>query len=93
MPNHTTNLLTIVGEKHIRGLLKPFLSQEKTTTNVNGLVLPMEDENELQDTIFLDLNKIIPMPKEIEEITKYSDVNFIMQKRTPEQKKKDNAKE
>ena len=93
MPNHTTNLLTIVGEKHIRALLKPFLSQEKTTTNVNGLVLPMEDENELQDTIFLDLNKIIPMPKEIEEITKYSDVNFIMQKRTPEQKKKDNAKE
>ena len=53
----------------------------------------MEDENELQDTIFLDLNKIIPMPKEIEEITKYSDVNFIMQKRTPEQKKKDTAKE
>jgi hypothetical protein len=93
MPNHTTNLLTIVGEKHIQGLLRPFLSSENLTKNENGLVMITEDEEELQNSIFLDLNKIVPMPKYILETSKFSDVGFLMTKRTAQERKKIDIKQ
>lgn len=93
MPNHTTNLLTIVGQKHIQGLLRPFLSSEDKTKNVNGLVLISENDEELQNSIFLDLNKIVPMPKEILETEKFSELEFLMTKHTASERKKIDAKQ
>ena len=71
MPNHTPNLLSIVGERNIKKLLKPYLTQ---------------DENELgEKVLILDLDKIVPMPKEIEQSTKYGNMEYLMRKRTKAQ--------
>ena len=71
MPNHTPNLLSIVGERKIKKLLKPYLTQTK---------------DELGEKVLsLDLGKIVPMPKEIEQSTKYGNMKYLMRKRTPEQ--------
>lgn len=61
MPNHTTNLLTIVGHKRIRPLLMPYMtSGDETISDSYGL-------NECaEESTYLDFNKIVPMPKEIE---------------------------
>ena len=75
MPNHTDNLLTIVGERKIKGLLKPYLSKNK------------------EDGSFLDLNKIVPMPKLIEQSLKYGDMKYLTRQRTPEQEKRMREKE
>jgi len=82
-----------VGEKHIQGLLRPFLSTENTTSDVNGLAMITENEEDLQNSIFLDLNKIVPMPKYILETLKFSDVGFLMTKRTAQERKKIDIKQ
>ena len=62
MPNHTTNLLSIVGEKKIQHLLYPYLTFSSSTKQQDGLnVINEESES------FLDFEKIVPMPKEIRE--------------------------
>ena len=70
MPNHTTNLLSIVAENNLRKHLKPYLSKNKA------------------DGSFLDFNKILPMPKQIEQTLKYGDMEFLSKKRTLEQEKR-----
>jgi len=47
----------------------------------------------LQNSIFLDLNKIVPMPKYILETLKFSDVGFLMTKRTAQERKKIDIKQ
>jgi len=71
MPNHTTNIMTIVGMKKIRPLLRPYLSRNK------------------EDGLFLDFNKIIPMPKLILQTLKFGDIKQIMKKKTASQLKKE----
>lgn len=68
MPNHTTNLLSIVGERNIKKLLKPYLSKADAFNS---------------SELSLDLGKIVPMPKEIEQSTKYGNMKYLMRKRTP----------
>jgi hypothetical protein len=75
MPNHTDNILTIVGEHKIKFLLKPFLSKNNPP-------------NQSQDDLFLDFNKIVPMPKEILHSLKYGDMKYLMMKRNPQQEKR-----
>jgi len=69
MPNHTDNLLSIVGRNKIKSILKPYLSRNKAEGS------------------FLDFNKIVPMPTQIEQSLKYGDMKYLTKKRTPKQEK------
>jgi len=73
MPNHTPNLLSIVGEKNIKKLLRPYLMK----VNQFG-----------EKGSGLDLNKIVPMPKLIEQSTKYGNIKYLARTRTPLQEKR-----
>lgn len=64
MPNHTTNLLTIVGEKRILHLLLPYMTSPEKQTRTDSFGLNVHNEED--ENMFLDFNKIVPMPKEIE---------------------------
>lgn len=73
MPNHTTNLLSIVGEKHIRHLLHPYVTLQPTTRQQDGLNVRVDEEEES----YLDFDKIVPMPKEIRQTSEMASGDLI----------------
>lgn len=86
MPNHTTNLLSIVGQKKIRHLLFPYTTiQKESSSDDHGLITHNEDAER-----FLDFNKIVPMPKEIErtcEMASSETIRLQMSNRKEDQEK------
>lgn len=86
MPNHTTNLLSIVGQKKIRHLLLPYTTMpQESSSDDHGLITHNEDAER-----FLDFNKIVPMPKEIErtcEMASSETIRLQMSNRKEDQEK------
>ena len=78
MPNHCTNILSLVdSNKDIQKVLKPYVKKEKTE----------KGEVYSYPRYFLDFEKIIPMPKGIKLTAKYSSMGNLTKKRTPLQQK------
>ena len=77
MPNHTDNLLSIVGENNIKDILYPYMTYTQPEQS-RELGMMMMDTDESEREYFLDFDKIVPMPKEIKEASELADFELLM---------------